>query len=387
MLKARVGIRTMMIVVVLAAMLLGALRLILLMLDVFGSDFLYFVVSAFTLYVFLPTLVIVESIFALGYFWLRRKRALQTLKPATIATPEPHGSGEKVAAMSAVPVSRPWRRFLRFSVRGMIVVVLLVGGCLGWIVRSARIQREAVAAITKSGGSVNYNWEEWKNGVLVPGGRPWAPRWLVDLLGVDYFGHVTCVSYWQGELDRSAARTAEVVARASELQAVINDALGGTNREPESLTQEEQQKILKLAMSDGKTFGAKLEELNQLWHRDDFRCTDEELAHLKWLTDLSELDLHSTSVSDAGLAHIERLIKLERLELRGTPVTDAGLARLKGLVNLGFLNLSFTPVTDAGLVHLKALTKLTSLNLQGTSVTDAGVRKLQQALPSLNIYR
>ena len=33
------------------------------------------------------------------------------------------------------PVSRPWRRFLRFSVRGMIVAVLLVSGWLGWIVR------------------------------------------------------------------------------------------------------------------------------------------------------------------------------------------------------------------------------------------------------------
>jgi hypothetical protein len=173
MLKARVGIRTMMIVVVLAAMLMGALRFILLMLDSFGDGFLYFAVSAFTV-LFLPMLVIVESVFALGYFWLRRKRALQTPKPATIATPEPHGSGEKVAAMSAVPISRPWRRFVRFSVRGMIVVVLLVGGWLGWIVRCARIQREAVAAITKSGGLVDYNWE-WENQVPVPGdglGRP-----------------------------------------------------------------------------------------------------------------------------------------------------------------------------------------------------------------------
>jgi hypothetical protein len=50
------------------------------------------------------------------------------------------------------PVSRTWRRFLRFSVQGMIVVLLLVGGWLGWLVRSARIQREAVAAITTAGG-------------------------------------------------------------------------------------------------------------------------------------------------------------------------------------------------------------------------------------------
>ncbi len=56
----------------------------------------------------------------------------------------------------AKPVSRPWRRFLRFSVRGMIVLVIVIAGCLGWIVRSARIQRQAVAAIRKMNGQVGY---------------------------------------------------------------------------------------------------------------------------------------------------------------------------------------------------------------------------------------
>jgi hypothetical protein len=132
---------------------------------------------------------------------------------------------------AAWQTSRPWRRFLRFSVRGLIVVVLVVGGWLGWIVRSARIQRDAVAAITKTGGEVNYNWE-WRDGVPVPRAQPWAPRWLVDLLGVDYLGHVTRVSYLRGVLGRSLAKNAEVGARLSELRAKINDALGRADLEP-----------------------------------------------------------------------------------------------------------------------------------------------------------
>ncbi len=51
--------------------------------------------------------------------------------------------------MSSGPVSRPWQRFLRFSVRGLIVLVLVIGAGLGWIVRSAQVQREAVAAIER----------------------------------------------------------------------------------------------------------------------------------------------------------------------------------------------------------------------------------------------
>ena len=89
----------------------------------------------------------------------------------------------------AKPVSRPWRRFLRFSVRGMIVVVLVIGGWLGWIVRSARIQREAVMAIENAGGAVSYDWDRISGNI--PAGRPWAPEWLVNLIGVDFFGHVT----------------------------------------------------------------------------------------------------------------------------------------------------------------------------------------------------
>jgi TRAP-type C4-dicarboxylate transport system permease small subunit len=42
---------------------------------------------------------------------------------------------------------RSWRRWLRFSVRGLIIVVLLIGGWLGWLVRSAHVQRDAVVAI------------------------------------------------------------------------------------------------------------------------------------------------------------------------------------------------------------------------------------------------
>ena len=56
--------------------------------------------------------------------------------------------------MPAESVTRAWRRHLRFSVRGLIIVVLVIGGWLGWIVRSAHIQRDAVATIENSRGHV-----------------------------------------------------------------------------------------------------------------------------------------------------------------------------------------------------------------------------------------
>src|SRR5271166_5949929 len=101
----------------------------------------------------------------------------------------------KATIMPAGLALRPWRRLLRFSVRGLIVVVLVIGAGLGWLVRSAKTQQSAVTAIKNAKGRVTYDWE-WRNGKSVFAGKPWAPAWLVDRAGVDYFGHVTTVSIW-----------------------------------------------------------------------------------------------------------------------------------------------------------------------------------------------
>ena len=94
--------------------------------------------------------------------------------------------------MPVGPVSRPLRWYLWFGVRGLVILVLLLGFWLVWLFHLAQIQREAVLAIKKDGGTVLYNWE-WDNGSSVPAGQPRAPRWLVARIGVDFFGHVTVV--------------------------------------------------------------------------------------------------------------------------------------------------------------------------------------------------
>jgi hypothetical protein len=46
------------------------------------------------------------------------------------------------------------------SLRALMVLVLACGAGLAWLVRSARIQRDAVAAIENAGGSVAYEWRQ-----------------------------------------------------------------------------------------------------------------------------------------------------------------------------------------------------------------------------------
>ena len=65
------------------------------------------------------------------------------------------------------PLGTSRRRWLRISVRGLIILVLVIGGWLGWAVHNARIQREAVAAVERAGGEVMYDWQ-WQYNAPAP---------------------------------------------------------------------------------------------------------------------------------------------------------------------------------------------------------------------------
>ncbi len=119
---------------------------------------------------------------------------------------------------------------------------------------------------------------------------------------------------------------------------------------------------------------------------DAYRTTDvdTQLQNLRGLSELRELGLNWTDVTDAGLAHLQGCTHLRRLWLKGTKVTNAGLAHLQGCTRLRRLYLNDTKVTDVGLVHLQAHTQLQKLDLAGTQVTDVGLAFLQGLPQSMN---
>jgi hypothetical protein len=224
-------------------------------------------------------------------------------------------------------------------VRGLIVVVFVIGVGLGWIVRQARVQRDAVAAIKHAGGTVYYDWE-WNNGTAIFGGRPWAPAWLSGLIGVDNFGRVIAVRGHASMTQSDAVMAA--VGRITRIQYLSVDQ----------------------------------------WY-----ITDADLAQLTRLTDLHDLFLSNGQLTDAGMTHLDALSKFPFLSVSGTQVADAWLAHLEGLNELSCLSVSGTLVTDAGLVHLKGLPNLMVLLLNHTRASDSGVNELQQSLSRLWIIR
>jgi hypothetical protein len=85
----RFRIRTIMIAVALAAVVMCVLRVILLIYECLGFGFLYFVAVNLTLFVFITIVTIVETVFFVGYFWFSRNRAGQMSATGGSGTPLP----------------------------------------------------------------------------------------------------------------------------------------------------------------------------------------------------------------------------------------------------------------------------------------------------------
>ena len=113
------------------------------------------------------------------------------------------------------------RRWFRFSLRTLLVVIALLCIWLGIITQRANKQRTAVVAVRNAGGKAHYYNGYNDSGEILTGYRPHGPEWLLNLLGYDYFGDIIEV-----ELDDKQI-TDELVAQLKNLQELRQLSLRG----------------------------------------------------------------------------------------------------------------------------------------------------------------
>ena len=272
-----------------------------------------------------------------------------------------------------------WRKWLRISTRGLIVLVLLIAVGLGWLVNSAHKQRDAVAAIRKGGGDVIYNYER-----SLSGQSRW-PKWLVDRIGIDSVENVCSVTLSRVGSDADMVQVGHL-KRLEELSLFRSAVTDQGLRHLEGLNN-----LRFVGLGDTKVTGAGVAHLGKLGslaglYLNATNVSDDGMKELCGMTNLRVLSLDRTRVGDAGVVHLKGMKSLQRLGLEGTEVTDAGLVQLKGLSGLHVLGLAGTKVTDAGLVQLKGLSGLQYLNVAGTKVSAVGVQELKRSLPMTQIY-
>lgn len=89
--------------------------------------------------------------------------------------------------------SKRKRRSLRFSLRTFVIVLTILCVWIGWYLLRVEQQREAVKWVLENGGTVDYDYEFDLNDVFIIGSQPSVPKWLYNMLGVDYFSSATQV--------------------------------------------------------------------------------------------------------------------------------------------------------------------------------------------------
>ena len=111
------------------------------------------------------------------------------------------------------------------------------------------------------------------------------------------------------------------------------------------------------------------------------QAKDEDVAGLLPLkSNLVELNLSRSGISDASLEAIGQMTNLTHLHLDNTAVTDAGIAHLVNLYQLEYLNLYGTSISDVSVEHLRQLKNLKKIFFWETAVTKEAVTSLHKSV-------
>ena len=260
-------------------------------------------------------------------------------------------------------ILKTWRRWLRLSVRSLMVVILIIGCGIGWIIHRARAQRTAVSAVKKAGGVAIYACEYKSGSSPLVALSSWRSM-IADSIGIDFVDHVVLVQIQDAGLETSRQKA---LARLVDFQAVEYLNLVGSSVTNDVLAQFQGMNRLRVIMLQNT------------------RVTDAGLVRLKGLTSLEEVYLTNCDITDAGLGELKALTRLASLSLINTRITDAGLHQVIALPALKELSLDHSNVTDAAVPTLKRLGSLKKLSLAGTKISTSGVEELEKALPNTSI--
>jgi hypothetical protein len=262
--------------------------------------------------------------------------------------------------------TKPKRRWFRFSLRTLLVMVTLVCAWLAWNINPARKQKQAVEATRTNGGTVLYDYEVDSDGI------PLNPRpdegWLAKWIGMDYVHNVVSVSFPTEHVPGAAPREYyydEILPHLQHLTHVFDLTLGNGKLRDDDLR-----------------YLAPLKALVQLRIYDN-SINGTGFRHLLNLKELTWLGLFNCPIDDEGLAVISKFPRFEWLTL-DTNITDDGVEQLTKVPSLKILNMD-SQVTDGCVESLSKIHGLTAIGLRHTLITSDGIQRLSELKPALSI--
>jgi hypothetical protein len=118
---------------------------------------------------------------------------------------------------------------------------------------------------------------------------------------------------------------------------------------------------------------------------DEWKGTERDLAHLRWLGDVQRIVFRGPRVTDGWLAHVGHMKGLGIVEIKHASITDAGVVPLVKLENVQQVSIFYSPITDGAIEHLVRLRNPTVLKIYGTRISPEGADRLARTLAATSV--
>lgn len=197
------------------------------------------------------------------------------------------------------------RRFLRFGLRTLLLLMVMVAVPLAWKCNRVRAQRRVVEVVAAAGGFTTYDHQVFPKDGDDVFAKPPGPPWLRRIVGDDFFAEVVCVGI-RNVRGSTPASTYSLVAELPTVLILQIEEAGDAELE-------------RIAHPSSVAF---------LTLSGDF--TDEGVAKLTGLTKLKYLRLQSPRISDATLMHFQSPpATLEELSIVGADLSAGAEERFR----------------------------------------------------------
>jgi len=249
------------------------------------------------------------------------------------------------------------RRWFQFSLRTIVVLMLLVSlvlGYWGYARRKAQRQWEAVRAIREAGGDVKINTGVMADPFDYESLISRSPTWQ-ERLGID------CPQAVNVDVSLFKASGKEIMPHLRQLRELESIRLVGDWLDDEGMK----------ALSDCP----KLTDLEII----SDQITDAGVLGISGNKQLQELHVSSKQLTDRGMAVVAHLPKLESLVWRSANTTGNGLVHLQNHPQLTHLGICVTVDSDIGFEHLSTCKKLETLGVYGpNTLSSRGIGALSR---------
>ena len=226
-----------------------------------------------------------------------------------------------------------FKRFFRFGLRSFFVVTTAFCVWFGIVKTQANSQADIVEMVRTTGGHCRYDFEVDEDGKLDPTGQSQVPRFLVNLLGIDFFHDVVEVQLYHAN------------------SSMYGFLMGGGSM---------------------RTFDHEL----RFKSKEDRQTAVKVVDRLLTLESLRTISL--PRMKDLDSIFEDRLAKLEQLEritiLMGADLSDRGIVSLKGLKHLKRISVEQTQIGDPSLEVIGTMKEMEFLYLGGHNFSDEGIK-------------